>query len=309
MRFAYGWADQLPHRAGREYDTGVAAEDPQNEAPKRDSEDAPDPKDGFWTWFPRSATYAALVSALAALTGLLGTLHTAEIRSVFPFRSIGFGPIQQEAVYFWLCLAAASLLYGRRQFVVDRDRKTATDGLQQATARLQDQSRDIATLVQTMPPASFLQDFEQDYTKCADITYRLFVGDESVRSKETIDAAIVTVLTAMAGLAYSYDGQPKRRTGEDVEPVQYAANVMIFVSESDIPEKPPADWHIGFMALLHFLWVDVAAHFGVPEGLKGGSGKIRGPLSGSFDAHERKVAWEGWRGVERRTRLMLSCGC
>lgn len=149
---------------------------------------------GQW-WF------SGLTTVVGAFSGLCGSLYSDEIRGVFPFTVIKYGPIEWVAVGFWASLFLFGAMFAANVYAQNQN----TDA----------QIQKLQKLINTLPPENFLDSFQ----KILDSTYRLLLlQKKNEHSKDSILISIKTNLTAIAFLAKIFDGD-----GAGV----YSANIML----------------------------------------------------------------------------------
>lgn len=173
-------------------------------------------------WFWRSPWSAALITAMGALTGLIGSTESAQIKGTIFQPAWDGRPIEVGATAFWVALMLTSLAYSWRQF--------ATDGSQrQAEERLIGRTETLEGLIRTLPPADFLDGFNKSYAQCSSLVHKLLEGEESNREVSTLESVLSVLLSTIAGLARHFDGEPPK--------AWYATNVMTFVDVASIGEE------------------------------------------------------------------------
>jgi len=156
----------------------------------------------------RSAVYAAFVSLLGVLAGVLGSLYTDDIKSAFPFVLTMSGPISMHAAFFWLCVILATFLFFLAQRASEVQRR-------ESESRLDQRSEELVRLIRTMPPSDFLYAFRDIYQGCAAALNTVAGGSPT---RDSVEKAIRVVCKGIATLARRFDGD----SGQFV----YAANVM-----------------------------------------------------------------------------------
>jgi hypothetical protein len=128
------------------------------------------------------------------------------------------------AVAFWSAAIAFSVLFFLRQRAVDKAREKAQQLLISEANRLQD-------LIQTLPPAGFLSEFDRVLSLAQNAVAKLASSPE--RTAQTVDHTIRVVLDSVVTLAKLFDGSPYG--------VTYAGNIMLFretekMSDEDLTE-------------------------------------------------------------------------
>lgn len=186
----------------------------------------------------RSSVYAALVTVLLAVVGVVGSVFSTEIGSAFPFlwpwlnvRSEfpwisfpydGWSPV---ATLFWTVLIATGVTFGVRQWAVDLAR-------QENQARADEAVQRLEHLIRTVPSADFLARFWDIYLICDAALEGALRPEDGAPDREILNTAARQILRGFALLAWEYDGRP----GPDVN---YAANVMLYRAREEVPE---AEW-------------------------------------------------------------------
>jgi hypothetical protein len=190
----------------------------------------------FWklaaVWFDqsempwaRSAIYAAIVSFIGLLAGLLGALYADEIKASFPL-AFGSGPISWHAVYFWLTAMIATAMFFFAQ-------RASELGRAKSEKRLLQRSSELSKLIRTLPPADFLARFRQVFEDCSDALSGILDAERSDLNRVIVQKAVRVVLYGAAMLAREFDGSP--------DGVLYAANVMLFKAAGELTDGEIAE--------------------------------------------------------------------
>ncbi len=158
----------------------------------------------------RTPLFTTAVTLLGVFAGWLGSLFGDEIRSAFPFYW-GPGPLSAPATIFWLSLVLFALLFFYRQRATDNAREAEQRRLEQRTSELTD-------LIRTLPPRGFLNQFVAAYEIARSAKFNALRADSD---PVYIEKATRIVLSALVGIAKSFDGNPADRT--------YCANIMLFL--------------------------------------------------------------------------------
>lgn len=184
------------------------------------------------------AGYAALVTFLSLVAGLLGSVYSSDIKNAFPLylgrAPGGFGPISLHALLFWIAAILAALLFFFLQFSSELSRKASEQ-------KLIEQSTILANVLRTLPPPEFLREFSEIYRRCNAALAEVLKEPESSLKRESVEYAIRLVLIGVATLAQNFDG---------AEPGEiYGANIMCFQSlvESDAFEVSRIRSHLKFV--------------------------------------------------------------
>jgi hypothetical protein len=161
----------------------------------------------------RGAVYATLVTLLAVIAGVLGSVYSREIGSAFPLYWGPYDSFSVHALAFWGTLVAFALLFFFRQAATDRARQQFVD------------------LIRTLPPAGFLSEFDRILRECEEAVTAVL--GEPTQTTEALERAIRVVLDGVVTLAALFDGRPYG--------VTYAANVMLFRETRELPETEILD--------------------------------------------------------------------
>jgi hypothetical protein len=156
----------------------------------------------------RGPLYATLVTILAVIAGLLGSVYSREIGNAFPFYWGPYDSVSPHALGFWSTLFTFALLFFCRQSATDRARQQFVD------------------LLRTLPPADFLSSFDSVLTECEEAAATVL--RDSALNTEAIERAIRVVLDGVVTLAALFDGRPYG--------VTYAANIMVFRDTRSLPQ-------------------------------------------------------------------------
>ncbi len=160
----------------------------------------------------RRPEYAAGVTLLGLLAGVLGSVYSADIGRGFPFSWIG-SSVPWPPVLFWGAAILTALLFFLRQGAIDAARRESEETLGR-------RADELVKLIRTLPPTGFLSTFQRLYWHCSEVlTDVLNVRADEV-PRTSIERAIRIVLGEVAALAHDFDGRP----GD----VLYAANIMVF---------------------------------------------------------------------------------
>jgi hypothetical protein len=158
--------------------------------------------------FFRGPIYATLVTLLAVIAGVLGSVYSPEIGKSFPLYWGPYDSFSLQVLLFWSTLLAFALLFFFRQAATDKARQQ------------------LVELIRTLPPADFLSEFDRVLSQCEQAVEQVRNG--SVQTAETIEGAIRVVLDGIVTLAGLFDGRPYG--------VTYAANIMLFRETRSMPE-------------------------------------------------------------------------
>ncbi len=181
----------------------------------------------YWLVGMFGRPWAAAVPALAtAVLGLLGGYFVWELRSD-----------QAPAPWLWLAVVGAALtvavVTGLREAGRDYRQKTQSDELHESIQAV----REVA---QTMPPRTFLVDFDRLIQRDAEATERVVRGyfeqtweseGDRARFRERVDETIRHILDAVLDLAWTWDEA-------STEPgVVYRVNIMWYYSRAYLEEN------------------------------------------------------------------------
>jgi hypothetical protein len=185
----------------------------------------PSIRESMTDWFERSIApwartplYAAIVSLVGLIAGLLAAIYGDEIKMAFPL-VVGYGPVSWHAVYFWstAILATAMFFFAQRASESERAK---------SEARLIQRSSELSKLIRTLPPADFLARFRQIFSDCSVAFAGILDAKPPDLNAEIVKKAIRIVLYGAAMLAREFDGAP--------DGILYAANIMLFRPSSQL---------------------------------------------------------------------------
>jgi len=159
-----------------------------------------------------SAAGATVLSALVLVSGVLGSLTSIELSTIFS--AIAPSPAGRLVV-FGGTFALTILGFLLRQREIDTRREEAQSGLERAQRELER----LPDLIRTMPPDQFLQDLGILAEKC------VLASDSSQEdgAEDDLLESVQATIRAIASLAEVFDDA---RTGAK----RYAANVMVFLA-------------------------------------------------------------------------------
>jgi len=161
----------------------------------------------------RHPLFAAAITLLIILAGLLGSIYANEIRSAFPFYW-GQGKISWEATIFWiLAWISALAFFFREQSVTIEEQRI------QRVARIR--ATRFERLIRTLPPENFLElfgDFFGAATKLVEAAFK--EPKPAPQTREVVEQSMRHLLRMIATLAQEFDG--------DHLSVEYASNIMLF---------------------------------------------------------------------------------
>lgn len=160
--------------------------------------------------------FGSILTLMAIITGMVGSIFSAEIRNAFPFYW-GKGIWSWEACLFWCLALCASCGYFFRESAQANEQQR----LQRETLK---QAKEFECLVRTLPPKGFLSAFGDLYGSAYGIQNLV---QEDPCSPEMLQTGIRNILRIIAILTAKFDHDP--------HDVTYAANVMIFRRTDDIP--------------------------------------------------------------------------
>ena len=153
--------------------------------------------------FTRNPYVSTVSTFLLLFTGVMGSLYSREIRSLFPFQW-KFTSFTQGTIIFWVSALIAALLFFVRQRSADRDRHESITRLHDA--------------IRTVPPPDFM-------TVCRHLYGIIRQATSEVSYTEEIKEVIRTSLRALTTLVAQFD-----RSGEKAE---YGTNIMLFKAIQD----------------------------------------------------------------------------
>ena len=183
--------------------------------------------------------YATLTTVAGVATGLVGSLYLDEIRYAFPIGCLwDCDPdFSFDALRFWILLGIFSALLFSRRHSIDKAAKISTN-------LLVAQSEDLATMIRTLPPKGFLDEFGRLSRTAYKVAVPILVN-ANLKDKERSAIAIRLVLDIIVDLARQFDGRPGT--------IVYSANVMTFVRT---PKLEDAELE-AIRARLHFARSDL----------------------------------------------------
>lgn len=169
--------------------------------------------------FVGNPVFAAIVAAIAALVGLLGSVYQSEIAGSFPLTlTSGFS---LRSLIFWVALFGLAYAVYLRQVVDDE----ARGKLLKTTEAAEETSRRIEEFVQTLPPRAFQSELARAVAAVHNAVSSALPRTATPESRpEELMTVIRAVLHSIASLALIYDDQPLF----DGQPARYSANVMVF---------------------------------------------------------------------------------
>jgi hypothetical protein len=169
---------------------------------------------------------AAAITLIIIVTGLLGSIFSAEIRRAFPFYW-GPGRLSPQAVIFWALAVISALAYFfREQSVTAEEQRVRRLGLSQAQR--------FETLIRTLPPANFLELFSKFLGAADNVVEAAFKGARPApQAPDIVEESVRHLLRMIATLAQEFDGGHGG--------VEYAANIMIFKSPEMMSKEEQGD--------------------------------------------------------------------
>jgi hypothetical protein len=174
--------------------------------------------------FARSPIYAAIVSLLGLVAGLLGSLYTDQIKTVFPF-TLAHAPISGPAVAFWSTAALATLLFFFAQTASEAQRR-------EAERQLDTRSKELLTTIRSLPPSDFLSTFRKVFEDCSAALAEILDQPEAADAL-AIESALRVVLAGIAILAQKFDGAPPD--------LLYGSNIMVFMPSDRFTDRSIQD--------------------------------------------------------------------
>jgi hypothetical protein len=168
-----------------------------------------------------SPFYAAFLTLLILVVGVIGGIYPDDIKKAFPFTLLTptdaracFPPDAADALrsssnvhvvaVFWAGSFVSALMFFLREAATEKRRQSAADKLER--------------LIRTMPPEEFLSLFREFYVLCRTTEIAVQNGNRAV-----IEEGIRVILFGIISLVRAFErNTPKAR---------YAANVMIFVPQ------------------------------------------------------------------------------
>jgi len=164
--------------------------------------------------------YGVIVTTLALVTGLLGSLYSSEIRGTIsiPIKIYNFTP---SSIVFWILFIIVTVLFYYRHAAKYAEEKKKDELLTKEGENLKELITNLEVLIRTMPPKSFLE----KYTKLYQGAHRALqnvrtLNKISTLTKDAAEESIRFVLNGIASLAQVYNTKPQG--------VLYAANIMIY---------------------------------------------------------------------------------
>jgi hypothetical protein len=157
----------------------------------------------------RGPIYATLVTLLAVIAGVLGSVYSSQIGRSFPLYWGPYDSFSLKVLLFWSTLVAFALLFFFRQAATDKARQQ------------------LIELIRTLPPADFLSEFDRVLGECEQAVEQVRKG--SSQSADAIEGAIRVVLDGIVTLAALFDGRPYG--------VTYAANIMLFEETRSLAQE------------------------------------------------------------------------
>ena len=160
--------------------------------------------------------YDVTITVLGVMTGLVGSLFSAEIKSPFS----GWGAFSYPALAFWGLLILFSFLFFFKHKATHI-----------AQGKLIRQTESLEVLIKTLPPDGFLTDFARIYNLSHQAALKPFSTQSSNDGKsiiENIEHAIRTILDGIVTLTKTFDSKP--------HDVIYAANIMLYKSITDLSD-------------------------------------------------------------------------
>jgi hypothetical protein len=189
----------------------------------------------------RGIGLAVLVSLLALLAGVFGSIYSDDIKTAAPFCFFDgfsihgcYGPVSWHALVFWVFAMAASALFFWAQYDSEHHRQNAAMAAEsrrrQASKELHDRADELKELIRTIPPEDFLIAFNDFFRECCGAKQAVPAG--SLPPTATVEKAIRIVCGGVAALAQRFDRQPASTL--------YAVNIMLFrpanlLTEAEIP--------------------------------------------------------------------------
>jgi len=148
----------------------------------------------------RRPEYAAGVTLLGLLAGVLGSVYSADIGRAFPFSWIG-GTVPWPPGLFWGAAIFTALFFFLRQGATDAARRESEENLGR-------RSDELVKLIRTLPPGGFLSTFQRLYWHCSDVLTDVLNVPADELPGESVERAIRIVLGEVAALAHDFDGRP-----------------------------------------------------------------------------------------------------
>lgn len=165
----------------------------------------------IFTW----GLFPAFVALIGAVAGLWSSLYSAELKNgLSQLHSSGFSKsFSVEVIVGAALVFAFFILYALQQTAKNMQEEDARGAMMAETERL----KVLVERLETLPPDGFLQEFQDLYKEVAYLP--LMPWTEETITSEDIEAAIRSVLAAIASLAHKFDGAPNGK--------RYAANLML----------------------------------------------------------------------------------
>lgn len=181
----------------------------------------------------RHPAIATLITFLLLVTGGLGSVYSNEIRRAFPLYWGPFDGLSVPAIAFWSMVAVSGTLFFFRQRATDTARERAQREIRTEAKRLLEQNERLETLLRTMPPENFLEQFVELYASAHDALVMALDPDRDDRS-EAVKLCVQLHLRIVAYLARKFDG--------DRQKPRYAANIMLFRRATDLRDEQIAEY-------------------------------------------------------------------
>jgi hypothetical protein len=177
----------------------------------------------------RTPAYATIVTVLAVIAGLLGSVYQNDIAAAFPLTWSGASAgMSWRAVIFWLSVLLFAVLFFLRQQADDQ----AGQRLEEAATKAEGTTARIEALIQTLPPRAFQTHLAEMYVAAHNAVARVMPkGVREGLAPPDLVAVIQSLLHAIAFLASVYDDQPMTEQGA----ASYSANIMLFVPQHSLP--------------------------------------------------------------------------
>ncbi len=189
---------------------------------------------GFWKKWDtvvRHPGFATLITLLIIVSGLWGSVFSAEIRNAFPFYMVKWPWWKQHwswswaALSFWTLALISSLAFFFRE-------RSVTIEQERVQNRALSRAHEFEHLIRTMPPSNFLAVFSKFFGAACNVVDAAFQDPgPAPKDRSIVEQSARHLLRMIATLAQEFDG--------DNPDVEYAANVMLFVPSENIssPEK------------------------------------------------------------------------
>lgn len=181
---------------------------------------------------------AVLVSFLALLAGVFGSIYSDDIKGATPFCFFNnwtilgcCGGISPHAVVFWSVALTATGLFVWAQYDSERRRNReaarSEHHRQEAAEQLRQRSEELKEVIATVPPEDFLIAFQDFFGQCLEALEA--VRGQGAVAKENAESAIRAVCRSVAALAQKFDRQPAK--------VLYGVNIMLFRPANALTEE------------------------------------------------------------------------